>query len=164
MNLKICVEFTYGRSQGLNRVGRLITVLQEWSLWRKKRSTKLSFIQFAADSVCPVKRAQGVVEGRGRAAGTGARLLTDLASAPSCYTNGKKCFFSSNIRARPSFTWSYSSTRDKARSLYIHTVIPVPTGWRDDRWKDQSQTIANLYLESAAAFVNRQSLKERKSL
>ena len=128
-------------SQGLDCVGRLTTLLQESSYWRQKKSTKLSFTQFAADSAERLP-CSGSTRGCGRAGQCGRdrcqtahRLGKCTRLFLSCYANRRKtifsmCFLSSNIRARPSFTWRYSSPRDKVPSLYVHIVIPVPTGER----------------------------------
>ena len=91
-----------------NCLGRLITLLQEasflgdswetppksiqWSFRRRKRSTKLSFTQFAADSVQqPCQASTTGCRGVGRA----------------------------DIRTRPSFKCIYSSPRDQVLALKI---------------------------------------------
>ena len=157
-------------SQGLDCVGRLTTLLQESSYWRQKKSTKLSFTHNLLQilrSGCPVKGAQGVVEGRGSAAGTGARLPTDLASAPDSSSHVMQT-------EEKQFSRCVSFPQTSARGPHLHEGTPVQEIrsphymsilWYlcpqvKGFWKDQSQTIANLDLESAAVFVNSRSLKE----
>ena len=86
INLKNCVELRCGRSEGSDCVGRLITLLQEasvflgtlerrlesmqWRFRRRKKSTRLPSSSWASHNLlqilwssCPVKRGQGVVAG-----------------------------------------------------------------------------------------------------
>ena len=142
IHLKICVELRCGRSQALHCVGRLITLLQEasffgdswetppksmqWSFRRRKRSTKLSSTQFAADSVQqPCQASTTGCRRVGRAVRRGQGKCPKLSFSQtwqctkpflSCSANRRKtilwmCFLSSDIRTRPSFICFYSNKR-----------------------------------------------------
>ena len=112
----------------------------QWRFRRRKKSTKLSFTQFAADFVelLPCWARTRGCRRAGRAVrpvqmpdscvlnSHAHRLRKRTKFFLSCYANRRKTIYqcasspdSWKTRVRPSFTWSFSSPRGKVRSLRI---------------------------------------------